>query len=219
MLARQQLAGRTTGRRAAARSAFTAGHVPVRRVQQRVGRQTCTPVCAAPTSTTVAAEDLLNRSYYPSRADAANNSKRWYIIDAEGQTLGRLATLAATYIRGKHQATYSPSMDMGAYVVVINADKVTVTGNKPNAKTYFRHVNGRPGSWKIETFNQLQKRIPERIIEHAVKGMLPKGRLGRDIRLHLKVFKGTEHPHDAQQPTNITSHISKKPKDVAALKQ
>eukprot|EP00775_Hariotina_reticulata_P005250 gene5250-5485_t len=159
--------------------------------------------------------DLLNKSYYPTRADAANASKRWYIIDAEGQTLGRLATLAATYIRGKHSPTYAPSMDMGAYVVVINAEKVRVTGNKPTQKTYFRHVNGRPGSWKIETFNELQKRIPERIIEHAVKGMLPKGRLGRDIRLHLKVFKGTAHPHEAQQPTDITKHISAKPKDVA----
>jgi large subunit ribosomal protein L13 len=89
---------------------------------------------------------------------------------------------------------------------------VTVTGNKANAKTYFRHVNGRPGSWHIETFNQLQQRIPERIIEKAVRGMLPKGSLGRDIRLHLKVYKGTEHPHAAQQPVDITREISLKPK-------
>eukprot|EP00879_Flechtneria_rotunda_P021815 GHRR01023004.1.p1 GENE.GHRR01023004.1~~GHRR01023004.1.p1 ORF type:complete len:191 (+),score=64.50 GHRR01023004.1:395-967(+) len=156
---------------------------------------------------------LLNKSYYPTRGDAANVNKHWYIIDAEGQTLGRLATLAATYIRGKHLPTYSPSMDMGAYVVVVNADKVQVTGNKRTDKTYFRHVNGRPGSWKIETFDQLQQRLPERIIEHAVKGMLPKGRLGRRIKLHLKVYKGTGHPHEAQQPTDITKQISIKPKD------
>ncbi|GBF87502.1 50S ribosomal protein, chloroplastic [Raphidocelis subcapitata] len=157
--------------------------------------------------------DLLNKSYYPTAADASNAAKRWYIIDAEGQTLGRLATLAATYIRGKHLPTYTPSMDMGAYVVVINADKVAVTGNKANAKTYFRHVNGRPGSYTVETFNELQRRIPERIVEKAVKGMLPKGSLGRDIRLHLKVFKGTAHPHEAQQPVDITKEISVKPKN------
>jgi len=89
---------------------------------------------------------------------------------------------------------------------------VTVTGNKANDKTYFRHVNGRPGSWRIESFNQLQQRIPERIIEKSVKGMLPKGSLGRDIRLHLKVYKGTAHPHEAQQPVDITREISLKPK-------
>ena len=89
--------------------------------------------------------------------------------------------------------------------------QVTVSGNKANDKTYFRHVNGRPGSYKLETFNQLQQRVPERIIEKAVKGMLPKGSLGRDIRLHLKVFKGTAHPHEAQKPTDITALISAKP--------
>lgn len=160
--------------------------------------------------------DLLNPSYYPSRADAANVTKKWYIIDAKGQTLGRLATLAATYVRGKHLPTYTPSMDMGAYVVVINAEQVTVTGNKPEDKLYFRHVNGRPGSWKSETFNQLQRRLPERIIEHAVKGMLPKGRLGRKIRLHLKVYKGDKHPHAAQQPTDITSNIVSKRRSLPA---
>lgn len=161
--------------------------------------------------------DLFNKTYYPTSADAANVSKKWFIIDAEGQTLGRLATLAATYIRGKHLPTYHPAMDMGAYVVVINAEKVEVTGNKFNDKTYFRHVNGRPGSGTIETFRQLQQRIPERIIERAVKGMLPKGRLGRDIRLHLKVFKGTKHEHTAQQPVNITHEINTRPKTSQQL--
>jgi large subunit ribosomal protein L13 len=178
-------------------------------------------VCQAAAASDAAAAvkgDLLNPSYYPSRADAANVTKNWYIIDAKGQTLGRLATLVATYIRGKHLPTYTPSMDMGAYVVVINADQVTVTGNKPDGKLYFRHVNGRPGSWKSETFNELQRRLPERIIEHAVKGMLPKGRLGRKIRLHLKVYKGDKHPHSAQQPTDITANIvSKRRNSSAAL--
>lgn len=174
-------------------------------------QQNSQPTAAAEAATTKA--DLLNTSYYPTAADASNAAKRWYVINAEGQTLGRLAALAATYIRGKHLPTYSPSMDMGAYVVVINADKVIVTGNKANDKTYFRHVNGRPGSWRVETFTQLQQRIPERIIEKAVRGMLPKGRLGRDIRLHLKVYKGAEHPHEAQQPADITREISARPAD------
>ncbi|MEW5314468.1 MAG: hypothetical protein WDW38_005966 [Sanguina aurantia] len=184
------------------------------------------PVCRAPVSSSSRASqrvitcaaalfkgDLLNKSYYPTSADAANVSKQWYIIDAEGKTLGRLACLAATYIRGKHLNTYSPSMDMGAYVVVINAEKVTLTGNKMLQKTYFTHGNGRPGSGRVETFVQLQARLPERIVERAVKGMLPKGRLGKDIRLHLKVFKGSKHEHEAQTPVDITSHISLKPKN------
>ena len=88
-----------------------------------------------------------------------------------------------------------------------------MSGRKFTDKTYFRHVNGRPGSYKVETFQQLQQRLPERIVEHAVQGMLPKGRLGRRIRLHLKVYKGGEHPHAAQQPEDITKLISIKPKD------
>ncbi|KAI8472805.1 MAG: plastid ribosomal protein L13 [Monoraphidium minutum] len=205
----QQRAAATVERRAAApRNAFQSGKLRLARSVQ----QQRAPVVVCQAAATEYKGDLLNKSYYPTAADTSNANKRWYIIDAEGQTLGRLATLAATYVRGKHLPTYSPSMDMGAYVVVINADKVTVTGNKAAAKTYFRHVNGRPGSWTIETFNQLQQRIPERIIEKAVKGMLPKGGLGRDIRLHLKVYKGTAHPHEAQQPTDITREISLKPK-------
>ncbi|KAF5832675.1 ribosomal protein L13 [Dunaliella salina] len=158
-------------------------------------------------------KDLLNRSYYPTGVDSANVTKKWYIIDAEGQTLGRLACLACQYIRGKHNPTYTPSMDMGAYVVVINADKVKVTGSKYDNKTYFNHVNARPGSWRVEAFKDLQRRLPERIIERAVKGMLPKGRLGRNIRTHLKVFKGPSHPHEAQKPADITSEIDLKPKN------
>jgi large subunit ribosomal protein L13 len=111
-----------------------------------------------------------------------------YIIDAAGQKLGRLATLAATYVRGKHQPTYHPAMDMGGMLVIINADKVIMSGDKMNQKTYMRHVNGKPGSYTIESFKDLQARIPERIIEKAVYGMLPKGRLGRRIRLNMKVL-------------------------------
>mmetsp|Transcript_18802 Transcript_18802/g.52416 ORF Transcript_18802/g.52416 Transcript_18802/m.52416 type:complete len:223 (-) Transcript_18802:65-733(-) len=152
--------------------------------------------------------DTWNKSYYPKGEDIKNVNKQWYIVDAEGQTLGRLATMVATYIRGKNEPTYTPSQDMGNYVIVINAEKVTVTGRKASQKTYFRHNTGRPGSWRLETFEQLQQRIPERIIEKAVWGMLPKGRMGREIFHHLKVFKGSDHPHAAQQPIDITSNIN-----------
>ncbi|GFR51033.1 hypothetical protein Agub_g13361 [Astrephomene gubernaculifera] len=199
-----------TERRVATRIAFQGSRLAARVAPVTRSRVTSPIVCQA------VAEykgDLLNKSYYPTGADAANVNKRWYVIDAEGQTLGRLATLAATYIRGKHLPTYTPSMDMGAYVVVINADKVAVTGKKSSQKTYFRHVNGRPGSYTVETFTDLQKRLPERIIERAVKGMLPKGALGRNIRLHLKVFRGAKHDHEAQKPQDITKEISLKPKN------
>lgn len=192
------------GTRLVARPAFQAA-------QQR--RQSGVIRAAAATETAESlGTDLWNKTYYPTGADAANVIKPWYIIDAEGQTLGRLATLAAMHIRGKHLPTYTPSVDMGGYVIVINAEKVTVSGNKFNDKLYRRVNVGRPGSMKVETFKQLQARIPERIIEKAVYGMLPKGRLGKDIRLHLKVFEGTAHPHEAQAPVDITHKINGKPK-------
>lgn len=156
--------------------------------------------------------DLLNKTYYPTAADAANVNKRWYIINAEGQTLGRLASLAATYLRGKHLPTYSPSMDMGAYVIVINAEKVKVSGNKSMDKIYHRNWIQRPGSSQQERFVDLQKRLPERIIEWAVRGMLPKDAMGRSLRLHLKAVKGSKHPHEAQQPVDITKEIDIRPK-------
>lgn len=115
------------------------------------------PFAAAAAAAPVFKGDLLNDSYYPTGADADNSNKKWYIIDAEGQTLGRLACLAATYVRGKHLPTYTPSMDMGAFVIVINAEKVKVTGNKAQQKTYFQHLNGRPGSYRIENFQTLQQ--------------------------------------------------------------
>jgi len=141
--------------------------------------------------------------------------KPWFIIDAEGQTLGRLSVLAANYIRGKNSVGYTPSMNMGAYVIIINADKVAVTGRKETEKLYHRHTVGRPGGWKVETLRELRARIPERIVEKSIKGMLPKGRLGSALFSHLKVYKGTIHPHEAQRPVDITSQISKKPAEIA----
>jgi large subunit ribosomal protein L13 len=161
--------------------------------------------------------DPWNRTYYPKGAHADNSKKPWYIIDAEGQTLGRLASLAASKIRGKTVSEYTPSMDMGGYVIVINAEKVQVGGDKENQKLYYRHT-GRPGSLKTETFKHLQKRIPERIVEKSIKGMLPKGRLGRSLFNHLKVFKGSKHPHAAQRAQDITPIISAKPAQLATEK-
>lgn len=143
--------------------------------------------------------DVWNRTYYPKAADHVNGEKTWYVVDASNKRLGRLASCIANHIRGKTEATYTPSVDMGAYVIVVNAEKVEVTGKKRLQKLYRRH-SGRPGGMKEETFDQLQARIPERIVEHAVRGMLPKGRLGRRLFTHLKVYQGSEHPHEAQEP-------------------
>lgn len=127
---------------------------------------------------------------------------KWYVVDAEGQRLGRLATEIAIILRGKNKPNYTPNMDTGDFVVVVNADKVVVTGRKSEQKLYRRH-SGRPGGMKTETFNQLQKRIPNRIIEKAVKGMLPKNALGRKLFTKLKVYSSAEHPHAAQQPESL----------------
>ncbi|KAF8024396.1 hypothetical protein BT93_F1550 [Corymbia citriodora subsp. variegata] len=146
--------------------------------------------------------DIWNKTWYPKARDHVNTEKPWYIVDATDKILGRLASTIAIYIRGKNLATYTPSVDMGAFVIVVNAEKVAVSGKKRTQKLYRRH-SGRPGGMKIETFDQLQQRIPERIIEHAVRGMLPKGRLGRALFNHLKVYKGPEHPHEAQKPMEL----------------
>ena len=123
----------------------------------------------------------------------------WFVIDAENKVLGRLATEIARRLRGKHKAEYTPHVDTGDYIVVINADKVAVTGNKFKNKIYHHHT-GYPGGLKSVTFEKLQATKPEMIIEKAVKGMLPKNPLGRDMFRKLKVFAGTEHDHAAQQP-------------------
>ena len=123
----------------------------------------------------------------------------WYVVDAEGKTLGRIATEIAHRLRGKHKAEYTPHVDTGDYIIVINAEKVTVTGNKFKDKVYYAH-SGFPGGLKSTTFDKLQAAKPEMIIEKAVKGMLPRGPLGRAMYRKLKVYAGTEHNQAAQQP-------------------
>jgi large subunit ribosomal protein L13 len=125
--------------------------------------------------------------------------KKWYVIDAEGRTLGRLASEIASILRGKKKTIYTPHVDTGDYVIVINAEKVEVTGKKRKDKIYKRH-SGYPGGLKEITFEDLQAKHPEEIIRHAVKGMMPKGRLGRQMYRKLRVFSGPEHGHKAQQP-------------------
>ncbi|MFP4130980.1 50S ribosomal protein L13 [Thiohalospira sp.] len=132
-------------------------------------------------------------------AKPAEVQRDWYVVDADGKTLGRLATEIARRLRGKHKPEYTPHVDTGDYIVVINADKVRVTGNKREDKVYYRHT-GHPGGMKQITFGQLMERAPERAIQTAVKGMLPKNPLGRAMLGKLKVYAGAEHRHQAQQP-------------------
>ena len=134
-------------------------------------------------------------------ADEIN--REWFIVDAEGQTLGRLASEIAQIIRGKKKPFYTPHMDMGDFVVVVNAEKVKVTGNKEKDKSNFRH-SGFPGGVTQISLQKVRQDFPERIITNAVKGMLPHNRLGRQLLTHLKVYSGTEHPHGAQLPKTIT---------------
>jgi len=130
-------------------------------------------------------------------------SRAWFIVDAEGQILGRLASEIAQIIRGKKKPFFTPHMDMGDFVVVVNAEKVKVTGNKEKDKTYFRH-SGYPGGVTQISLRKVRQDYPERIITNAVKGMLPHNRLGRQLLTHLKVYSGTDHPHSAQLPKTIT---------------
>ena len=129
--------------------------------------------------------------------------QNWLLVDAEGQTLGRMASGIATRLRGKHKAEYTPHVDTGDYVVVINAEKVKVTGNKATDKIYHSH-SGYPGGLKSISFEKLQERSPEKVIKLAVKGMLPRTPLGRAMFKKLKVYAGTDHPHGAQQPKTVT---------------
>ena len=128
--------------------------------------------------------------------------REWFIVDAEGQILGRLASEIAQIIRGKKKPFFTPHMDMGDFVVVVNAEKVKVTGNKEKDKTYFRH-SGYPGGVTQISLRKVRQDYPERIITNAVKGMLPHNRLGRQLLTHLKVYSGTDHPHSAQLPKTI----------------
>jgi large subunit ribosomal protein L13 len=141
----------------------------------------------------------MEKTYLPSKNSLEQN---WYVIDAAEQRLGRLATQIAMILRGKNKPYYTPFMDTGDFVVVVNAEKVDVTGKKRTQKLYRRH-SGRPGGLKTETFAKLQSRIPERIIEQAVKGMLPKNTLGRQLFTKLKVYAGPNHPHQAQKPQSL----------------
>ena len=130
-------------------------------------------------------------------ARAADVERQWHVIDASGKTLGRLATQIARLLMGKHKPTFSPNLDTGDYVVVINADKINVTGNKAKQKFYYKH-SGYPGGLKSVTLEKMMQTKPTRVIEHAVKGMLPHTRLGADMIRKLKVYAGDTHPHVGQ---------------------
>ena len=132
-------------------------------------------------------------------ATPENRQRDWYVVDAEGKTLGRLATQIADALRGKRKPEYTPHCDTGDYVVVVNADKIRVTGNKRTDKVYYRH-SGFPGGLKKRTLNDMLERRPEEVIRLAVRGMLPKNRLARQQITKLHVYAGPEHPHQAQQP-------------------
>ncbi|ERF49488.1 50S ribosomal protein L13 [Staphylococcus arlettae] len=134
-------------------------------------------------------------------ANEANIERKWYVIDAEGQTLGRLSSEVATILRGKNKATYTPHVDTGDYVIIINAGKIQFTGNKAQDKVYYRHSN-HPGGIKSVTAGELREKNPERLLETSIKGMLPSTRLGEKQGKKLFVYGGAEHPHAAQQPEN-----------------
>jgi len=140
------------------------------------------------------------RSYMPKMDEI---TREWVVMDASDQVLGRLATEVARLLRGKHKPDFTPHLDTGDFVVVINADKVKLTGAKMDDKVYYRH-SGRPGNLKSETARERMDKYPERIIQAAVWGMLPKNRLGRKLLKKLKVYSGSEHPHQAQQPKTHT---------------
>lgn len=130
-------------------------------------------------------------------------NRKWYLVDAKDQVLGRLAAQIARVIRGKNKPVFTPNADTGDFVVVVNADKIKLTGNRENQKTYFRH-SGYPGGVTTTSFKEMMQKKPEFVIENAVKGMLPKNRLGRKLIKKLKVYAGEEHPHKAQQPEPLS---------------
>ncbi|MFK7813822.1 MAG: 50S ribosomal protein L13 [Maribacter sp.] len=141
-------------------------------------------------------------SYKTVSANRKTVDKQWLLVDAEGQTLGRLASKVAKLLRGKHKPNFTPHVDCGDNIVVINAEKVTLSGNKWDEKTYSRYT-GYPGGQRYTTAKELLEKNPGRIVEKAVKGMLPKNRLGADLFRNLKVYVGTEHDQEAQKPTAI----------------
>mmetsp|Transcript_99384 Transcript_99384/g.171201 ORF Transcript_99384/g.171201 Transcript_99384/m.171201 type:complete len:301 (+) Transcript_99384:53-955(+) len=143
------------------------------------------------------------KAWMPHAEDFDRTKKNWFVVDAAGMRPGRMTSEIAKILMGKHKTTFTPGRIIGDYVIVINAEKVIVTGKKFDEKLYRRH-SGRPGSMKIETFKQLQARIPERIVEKALVGMLPKNGWGRQCFLMCKIYKGPEHPHEAQNPLPLT---------------
>ncbi len=132
-------------------------------------------------------------------ANPQNVERKWYVVDAEGKTLGRLASQVAAILRGKHKPTFTPHVDCGDYVIIVNAEKIKVTGKKYTDKIYYRH-SGYPGGQKAISFEQMIAKRPVRVLELAIKGMLPHNRLGRQMYRKLKVYAGPEHPHAAQKP-------------------
>lgn len=147
----------------------------------------------------------VNKTYSPKPADI---ERSWWVVDAAGLPLGRLASEVAQILRGKHKPTYAPHMDTGDHVIVVNAARVAVTSEKGQQKIYYRH-SGYPGGIKAETFEALKERRPEAIVERAVRGMLPKNKLGRQMARKLKVYAGPEHPHQAQDPSRLELDIRK----------
>ena len=142
---------------------------------------------------------MLQRTYIPPRQSYLNH--KWLLVNAEGKTLGRLASFAASRLMGKHRVDYTAHMDLGDHVIIINTDKIVVTGNKARDKTYYRH-SGYPGGLRVTHFSELQVKHPGRAVEIAIKGMLPKGPLGRQMFRKLKVYSGPDLPHQAQNPKN-----------------
>jgi large subunit ribosomal protein L13 len=147
----------------------------------------------------------INKTYSPKPGDI---ERAWFVVDAADLPLGRLASEIATRLRGKHKPTYAPHMDGGDFIIVVNAEKVAVTSDKSQSKIYYRH-SGYPGGIKAETFDSLRERRPEAIIERAVRGMLPKTRLGRQMGRKLRVYAGPDHPHAAQKPEPLAFDIRK----------
>ena len=154
--------------------------------------------------------NLNNTTTIPSGKDIV---RKWFVLDATNKTLGRLASEAASVLAGKRNPLYTPYIDMGDHVIVINAEKIHLTGMKAGQKLYRRYT-GFPGGLREESFVKLLARRPEKILEEAIKGMLPKSKLGRQMATKLKVYKGAEHPHHAQQPVALEMHSSGKPMEL-----
>jgi len=135
-------------------------------------------------------------------AKPADIERRWYLVDAEGKTLGRVASRVAAILRGKTKPIFTPFLDTGDHVIVVNADKIVVTGRKQDRKLYYHH-SGYPGGLKVTSFRKMLQDHPERVLEHAIRGMLPRNRLGRSMAKKLKVYAGPVHPHEAQKPVRL----------------